>query len=97
MGNSPDNHRLLDAAEREPGQVPGSRLSPENIALINLERRVAYLESEQKRFTNALISAGEFIFKNPASKMMLAAFPKEMQNRLKEFFESKQSGKLNGT
>jgi hypothetical protein len=62
-------------------------------ALIQLlENRVAFVEAEQKRFTNALISAGAFLFKNPASKMMLAAFPKEMQNKLKEFFDGTQTG-----
>lgn len=51
-----------------------------------LEQRIAKLESEQARFSNALINAGKFIFDNPASKMMLAAFPKEMQTKLREFF-----------
>lgn len=52
----------------------------------NLERRIADLEKEKERFSAALINAGKFIFDNPASKMMLAAFPKEMQNKLREFF-----------
>jgi len=61
--------------------------------IIQLENRVAFLESEQARFTNALISAGKFLFENPASKMMLMAFPKEMQSKLKEFFDGTQTGR----
>lgn len=52
----------------------------------SLELRVAHLENEIARFQTALVMAGKFIFENPASKMMLAAFPKEMQSKLKEFF-----------
>jgi hypothetical protein len=63
-----------------------------NFAL-EISHRVAHVESEQNRFTTALISAGEFLFKNPASKMMLAAFPKEMQTKLKEFFDGTQTGR----
>jgi hypothetical protein len=57
--------------------------------LHKLEARVQHLESEQKRFTDALVNAGQFIFNNPASKMMLAAFPKEVQAKLKEFFNGR--------
>lgn len=53
-----------------------------------LERRIADLEKEKVRFTDALVNAGKFIFDNPASKMMLAAFPKEMQTKLREFFSA---------
>jgi hypothetical protein len=59
------------------------------------EARIKHLESEQKRFTNALLGAGKFIFDNPASKMMLAAFPKEAQNKLREFFAGSNGN--NGT
>lgn len=55
-----------------------------------LEARIVVLEAEQKRFTDALVNAGEFLFKNPASKMMLAAFPKEMQTKLKDFFDARK-------
>jgi hypothetical protein len=51
-----------------------------------LEMRIIDLEKEKVRFTDALVNAGKFIFDNPASKMMLAAFPKEMQTKLREFF-----------
>jgi len=67
--------------------------SPLFTRIIQLENRVAFLESEQARFTNALISAGKFLFENPASKMMLMAFPKEMQIKLKEFFDGTQTGR----
>lgn len=53
-----------------------------------LEQRIADLEKEKVRFTDALVNAGKFIFDNPASKMMLAAFPKEMQTKLREFFSA---------
>jgi hypothetical protein len=56
-----------------------------------LENRVTKLESEQLRFTNALINAGKFIFDNPASKMMMAAFPKEVQTKLREFFSRSEN------
>ena len=56
--------------------------------LHKLESRIVKLESEQKRFTDALLQAGKFIFDNPASKMMLAAFPKEAQAKLREFFSA---------
>jgi hypothetical protein len=52
-----------------------------------LENRIAQLESEQVRFRDALLNAGKFVFQNPASKIMLAALPKEAQKKLKDFFD----------
>jgi hypothetical protein len=92
----PDSARQKgDSAHQKEGFAPDfaslpcplNDLSPELHQYIHgLEHRIVHLESEQKRFTNALLGAGKFIFDNPASKMMLAAFPKEAQNKLREFF-----------
>jgi hypothetical protein len=62
--------------------VPALSASP------SLEERVAILEAEQKRFTDALIKAGEFIFNSPQGKMISMAFPKAMQEAIKEFFHA---------
>jgi hypothetical protein len=58
--------------------------------LLAMEARVASLEEKERRFTEALVKTGEMVYKNPATKMMLAAFPKEVQNRLKEFFNANE-------
>jgi hypothetical protein len=52
----------------------------------NLQQRVRNLEAEQKRFTDALQYAGKFLFSNPASKMILMSLPKEMKEKLQEYF-----------
>lgn len=84
--------RLNDGADagKELAPFSFSRETENYVRLLEkiaqLEERIVRLESEQMRFTNALINAGEFIFKNPMSKMMMASFPKEVQNKLKEFF-----------
>jgi hypothetical protein len=46
------------------------------------------LKSEQKRFTDALFSAGRYMLTNPMSKMMLSALPKDAQIRLKEWLQN---------
>lgn len=51
-----------------------------------LEQRIVKMELEQKRFSEALIKAGQFIFDSPMSKMFLSAMPKEAQTKLREFF-----------
>lgn len=51
-----------------------------------LQQRIDALEKEQLRFTNALKKAGEFIFNSPQGKMILMAFPKEMQEGLRGYF-----------
>lgn len=53
-----------------------------------LEHRIVHLEAEQKRFTDALKNAGNFLFNSPQGKMIAIAFPKEMQERLREFFNA---------
>jgi hypothetical protein len=55
-----------------------------------LEARVEFLESQAKRFEEALLKAGQFIFDSPMSKIMLAAFPKDAQNKLRELFGAKK-------
>jgi hypothetical protein len=55
-----------------------------------MESRIAHLELEAKRFEDALLKAGQFIFDSPMSKIMLAAFPKEAQNKLRETFGTKK-------
>ena len=64
--------------------------APVHEYLHRLESRVVLLEAEQKRFTDALLNAGKFLFENPASKMMLAAFPKDVQTKLREFFDARK-------
>jgi hypothetical protein len=51
-----------------------------------LQQRIEKLEAEQLRFTNALKKAGEFIFNSPQGKMISMAFPKEMQDGLRGYF-----------
>jgi len=57
-----------------------------------LEGRLAKIEAEQNRFTAALMKAGKFIFDSPQGKMIMAAFPKEAQNGLRNFFNGEQNG-----
>jgi len=62
-----------------------------------LENRVARLEAEQARMSAAMINAGKFIFESAQGKMVMMAFPKEMQNRLREFFSGNAvTEKVNG-
>jgi hypothetical protein len=77
------------AGELTPTGSPAISLdSPE--ALLNFlaaqDARIKTLELEVQRFQNALMKAGEFIFKSPQGRMISMAFPKEMQEQLKEFF-----------
>jgi hypothetical protein len=51
-----------------------------------LTQRIEKLEAEQSRFSRALFAAGQFIFTNPAAKMVMMSLPKEAQIRLKEYF-----------
>jgi hypothetical protein len=68
---------------------PLENLSPETHQYIHaLEQRITILEAEQKRFTDALKNAGNFLFNSPHGKMIAIAFPKEMQERLREFFHA---------
>lgn len=71
--------------------IAPSNFSPEQIHVIaqrcdDLTNRVAILEAEQKRFMDALKFAGEFLMKNPASKMILMSLPKEVKAKLQETF-----------
>lgn len=49
-------------------------------------QRLAHVEFEQNRFTNALLAAGEMLFSNPSFKMITMAMPKEIKEKLQKFF-----------
>jgi hypothetical protein len=51
-----------------------------------LTDRCERLETEQRRFMDALIQAGKFLFSNPATKMITMSLPKEMKLSLQKFF-----------
>lgn len=73
----------------EPVAVPSSlsenpRTLENRIAL--LEEKIIRLEAEHARFINALHFAGKFIMTNPASKMILMSLPKEMKEKLQQYF-----------
>lgn len=52
----------------------------------NLLHRITKLEQDRDRFEAALLNVGKFIFDSPMSKMMLAALPKEAQEKLRGYF-----------
>lgn len=52
----------------------------------SFEARLAKVEVEQKRFTDALYSAGKMMFENPQFKMITMAFPKDVKQKLQDFF-----------
>lgn len=52
----------------------------------SFEARLAKVEAEQKRFTDALLGAGKMMFENPQFKMITMAFPKDVKQKLQEFF-----------
>jgi len=54
-----------------------------------LEQRIFALEAEQKRFGENIIKMGKFFFDSPQGKMILIAFPKAMQDGLRDFFAGK--------
>lgn len=65
---------------------------PQNVHgfLHTLEGRVQKLEADRDRFETALMNVGKFIFDSPMSKMMLAALPKEAQEKLRGYFGEKK-------
>ena len=79
------------AAPTTSPDCPLSSLSSDVHAYIHsLEARIVHLESEQKRFMDALVFAGKMLFENPSFKMISMALPKEMKTKLQEFFKSVQ-------
>ena len=81
MNRLPTEHNGDGVTETQPVAV----VSIEE-RVIYLENRVAVLEAEQKRFMESLQFAGKFIFNNPASKMITMSLPKEVQQKLKDYF-----------
>jgi hypothetical protein len=75
------------AAASTPSPCPFNDL-PENLHqyIHATETRIAKLESDRDRFEQALLNVGKFIFDSPMSKMMLAALPKEAQEKLRSYF-----------
>jgi len=70
-----------------PTPCPLENCSPELHQYIHhLESRLTHAENELARFSAALVNAGQFIFDSPMSKTMLMMFPKDVQNKLREFF-----------
>jgi hypothetical protein len=59
-----------------------------NATLHELESRISALEFDNERLKSALKKAGEFVFDSPMSKVFLMGMPKEMQTKLKEFFNA---------
>ena len=88
MATLPPSANGTDLSRSE--SVPS--VSPEE-RIIYLENRLAILETEVQRFKNALFAAGEFMMKNPATKMMISALPKDAQKQLKEFFDGQATGR----
>lgn len=66
---------------------PFNGFSPEAHERIHaIEARILQLENDRNRFEAALLNVGKFIFDSPMSKMMLAALPKEAQEKLRGYF-----------
>jgi len=52
----------------------------------SLEERLRTVENSLRESSERMRGMGEFLFKNPATKMFLSALPKETQARLQEAF-----------
>ena len=81
----------LAETEREPLAVSVPSVSPAQqifIKISEMETRIADLEFDNQRLKDALKKAGEFVFDSPMSKVFLMGMPKEMQTKLKEFFNA---------
>lgn len=94
-----DTHSLPSSNSAEPlvnGAAPSPLCPlndlPENLHhyIHALEQRIVKLESDRDRFEQALLNVGKFIFDSPMSKMMLAALPKEAQQKLRGYFGNQQ-------
>lgn len=85
---SPDSGTgAVDSSAAAPALCPLCE-HPENLHqyIFALESRIAALETALRENHERTKAMGTMIFSNPATKMMLAAFPKEAQTKLKEMF-----------
>ena len=81
------------APEQTALSEPGVAVCPLNDLPQNLHQylhalndRVTALETNAAEQHARLLAMGKRIFSMPQTKMMLAAFPKDMQNAIREFF-----------
>lgn len=55
--------------------------------IASLVARVTKLEEENQKSRERTIAFGKSLYQNPMTKMFLSSAPKELQTRIKEFFD----------